>query len=109
MLLDERAYQREPEARAGLGEHGIATDLLERPAEARQLVRGNADPGVAHAQARALAVVAQRHHDLPARRRELDRVREQIEQDLLERAAVGDERDRDDRPLDAQIEPAILE
>ena len=73
-----------PGARARRGR-----DLPERLERGREVVLAHADAGVAHPQ-HHLAGVGDRGRDdhLPARDRELDRVREQIEHDLAHRARV---------------------
>ena len=90
--LDEVARKREAEARAASASPPSVLGLIELMENPLQLVRGNADAligdGDAHRVDRDQGV-ALRHEaagdgDDAAMRRELHRVREQIEQDLFE-------------------------
>jgi hypothetical protein len=61
--------------------------------QARQLVLRHADAGVRDAQQRAFAIARQAQRDA-AFERELERVREQVEDDLLPHVAVDERRAR---------------
>src|SRR5690606_31927436 len=67
----------------------VAFDLLERAAEPGQGIRRDADAGVGDAEHYAVIGGAAPYRDLAAGWRELDRVRQKIERDLLEGATVG--------------------
>ncbi len=87
--FDQRLGNRQPEAGALVALGELALDLLERPPEPRQRVLRDADAGIGDRQHDALVGRARAHRDAAAAGRELDRVRQQIERDLLDGAAVG--------------------
>ena len=60
-----------------------------RSEDPRQLVGGNARPGVADAQDRVRRLAAQLDVDAPAGGRVLDRVVDQVRGDLFEARAIG--------------------
>ena len=76
----------------GLGE--LALDLLERLAEVLQRLLRDADAGVLDGDVDVAADDARAHRDAAAVRRELHRVGQQIDDDLLDDAAVGAQPDR---------------
>ena len=81
-----------PEPWCRLGE--LAFDLLERPPELAQRVLRDADAVVLDGDGDVVAAHAPAHRDLAAVGRELHRIGQEIEHDLLERAAIGREADR---------------
>ncbi len=89
MQLDEPARQREAEAGPFVLLRVIAADLAELLEYGRLVRRGDADAGVANGNHRLSIVEPRRYVDAAAVRRELDGVRQEIEQDLLELALVG--------------------
>ena len=78
--------------------------LLERPADTRQVLRRDAHAGVGHDNLQDFAhrMGAHRHRSAPGR--ELQRVRDQVEGDLLDRAPVGVGVQRFRRKLAAQAD-----
>ena len=80
----------------------FALDLLERLAEPFEIPLRNPDAGIRHGDVDAAAVEPRRDAHFAAARRELDAVREQIDQDLLDRALVGEDHVRLRRDGDAQ-------
>ena len=101
MHFRQRAHHRKAEARALLGDGGIAGNLLEGPAEARELAFGNAAAIVGDAQHIAVVEVLDLDGNPAALRRELDRIGQKVQQDLLHRADIRDDgqrcRSRDDK------------
>ena len=90
--LDELAREREAEARAFLLVRVVAADLAEFLEHRLLVLRRDADAGVADGDYEHLVRVAARDDvDAAAVGRELDRVGQQVEQDLLELALVGDD------------------
>src|SRR5262245_34146109 len=89
--LDEFLADRQPEARASGAAGDRIVELLKRLEQPRQVVLADPDPGVGDAQPDRVRVCddADQH---PALRGELDRVREQIQQDLLDLRAIGRQR-----------------
>ena len=71
----------------------LAFDLLERPPELAQRVPWDADAVVLDGDGDLVAAHAPAHRDLAAVRREFHRIGQEIERDLLERAAIGGEAD----------------
>src|SRR5262245_4591839 len=92
MELDQRARngKAEPAALMALGE--LVLDLLEGPAELGDIGLGNADAGVPDGNFDVAARARQMHIDAAAIAGEFDRVREQVEEYLLERTPVCLER-----------------
>src|SRR5437773_1262052 len=88
--LDELLADRKPEPGPAGAPRDRIVQLLERLEQARQVLRADADPRVRHPHAHGfrLGLHADEH---PALRREFDRVRQQIEEDLLHLGAVRDE------------------
>ena len=88
-------------ARAG------AFDAMEALEQARHLVGRHADAAVAHAQLDIIAGVAQRHLDA-AVEGELQRVRQQVEDDLLVHVVVDEDRLGDAVTGDGVLQPGAL-
>src|SRR5215467_4370483 len=89
--LDEFLADRQPEARAAGAAGDWIVELLERLEEPRQVVFADPDAGVGHTQPDGVRL----GHDTdqhPALRGELNRVRQQIEHDLLDLRAVRRQR-----------------
>ncbi len=94
MGLDERLDERQAEAgAAALHGHGVS-GLAERLQRLHQAVLGHADAGVLDAEPHAFAVRQPRreHGHAPARPGELHRVRQQVDENLLHRPLVGQDR-----------------
>ena len=92
MELHELVDEREADAAALVGARPGALDAVEALEEAWQLGRRDADAGVPHRRARSASPSARSEHpDLPFER-ELERVREQVEDDLLPHVAVDVDR-----------------
>src|SRR5690606_8465012 len=83
--LDDAA--RDGEAEAGAGAAGAAR-LPERVEEARALLLGDARPGVRDAEDDVAAVARRAHGDAAALGRELDRVVDQVGEDLEDAVVV---------------------
>src|SRR5262249_26994636 len=79
----------EPEARALVALRELALDLLEWPAEPLEGVAWNADPVVGDADDHRAADGAAAQPHASALGRELDGVGQEVEDDLLDRAAVS--------------------
>src|SRR5262245_26971513 len=92
MQLDQRARdgKAEPAALMALGE--LVLYLLEGPAELGNIGLGNADAGIPDGNFDVAARTRQMNIDAAAVAGEFDRVGEQVKEHLLERAAVGLER-----------------
>ena len=88
------AADREPQAGAAVGAAGGAVGLLEGLEDDRQLVLGDADAGVDHAEGDHVLGGALDAERDPALGGELERVGEQVAQDLLQALLVGDDRPR---------------
>ncbi len=91
MQRDERLGQSEAEpgsrreARIGI------VGALEGSADAGEDLARHAEPGVEHGDAQAIGDGPDIERHAAAARGEFERVRQQVEQDLLDRAAIGDE------------------
>ena len=90
MELDEAPGQRQAEAGAFRLAQVVAAGLAEFLEHQRLLVLGDADAGVDDGDLDRVLEPARAQRDAPARGGELDRVREQVDDDLLELADVGD-------------------
>src|ERR1019366_8137181 len=99
----EVARDREPEPGAAEAPVRGAVGLAEGLEDRLVLLRRDPDPGVAHGELDAVADAANRERDL-AGLGELEGVREQVLQDLLEPLPIGLDRGRR-RGLDAGGEP----
>ena len=89
MQLDERTGNSEPEPAPLMALGELVLDLLERAAELRHLGLRDADAGVLDGELDDVLGPRQMHIDVPPSRREFDRVGQQVEEHLLQRAAVG--------------------
>src|SRR5437016_1410974 len=88
--LDQAAADRQAEAGAAVLARERVLDLVEGLADPRQLVRRDADAAVRYGDGEAAALLEPRvERDGAALGRELDRVGQEIEQDLLDRARIG--------------------
>ncbi|GAA3855134.1 hypothetical protein GCM10022626_28620 [[Pseudomonas] carboxydohydrogena] len=100
MQLDQRFGDREAEAGAVIALGQLAFDLLEGAAEAGEGFLRNADAGVGDRHHHSVADHAATHHDASAIGRELHRIRQEIDEDLFHRPAVGDDRN-------GAVDPAV--
>ena len=103
-------HQRQADARALVGARARALDAVEALEQARQLVLRDADAGVRDRQLDAVAARRAASRAIAAVERELERVRQQVEDDLLPHVAVDEDRlaqRRARRP--AKLEPAALD
>ncbi|BEV47002.1 hypothetical protein CRBSH125_31850 [Afipia carboxidovorans] len=105
MQMRERFCNRKAEAGAVIAFGELAFDLLERAAEAGECFLRNADAAVGNRHDHLAAAGAAAHQNASAIRRELHRVRQQVDHDLLHRAAIRDDRDR---AVDPRIEREAL-
>ena len=88
---DEPAHDRQPKTRAFIATVIGGAGLEKRIAEIGQIVWRDADAGIGDAHDDIIAVGTQLDGDAPATRREFDRVREQVEQNLLIGPLVADD------------------
>ena len=93
MQFHEGLRDREAQPRAALGLGELVLDLLKGPAQLLDVARGDADAGIADRDGHHGALDACRDGDLAALRRELDGIREQVDEHLLEGAPVGPQRE----------------
>ena len=94
VLLDNAARDCQAEPRATLLARIGGVDLLEAAEDRLELGARDAVTAIAHADHRLIALAAGAHIDRRARRRELDRVAEQVGQGLLQSIRVGAQQDR---------------
>src|SRR6185436_16410811 len=87
--LDEVPRQREPDAEPAELARRAGVRLPEALEDVRQVLGGDADAAVLHADHDRPVVAPRAQRDSAARRRELDRVRQQVPQDLLQPIAIG--------------------
>ena len=100
--LDQLLHQRQADAGALVGAAARALDAVEALEDVRQLLGGNAGAGVAHRQLDAHCPVLPHGDGDLALERELERVREQVEDDLLPHVAVDVDRLGERRAVDDQ-------
>jgi len=105
--LGELADQREADAGALVAARPGAADPVETVEQQRLLLRGDADAGVAHRED-GVAVRGEDPHDDPPGGGELDRVGEQVENDLFPHLAVDVDRLGQPRRVDPQLESGPL-
>ena len=105
MQVGQRPRNRKPKSRAVIGLGQLAFDLFEWPAQPPQRLGRDPDPGVGNQQHDGILDPPAADDDLAAVRREFDGVGEQIDDDLLGRAAIGHDRDR---AIDLCIEIEVL-
>jgi len=86
--LRQRLSEREAQPGARIVASQFLLDLLERARKARQVLRRDAAAGIDDTQRQRVRRAARMHHDR-ARVGELDRVGQEIEQNLFHRAMVG--------------------
>ncbi len=106
----ERAHDAEPEAHPALGAIERALRLSEGLEDAAEGVRVDAHARVGDAQD-GLAVIGARldaDRDPPARGRVLERVREQVVDDLLEAHAIAEHEDGSARGFEEELEAAFV-
>ncbi len=94
MQFGQRLGDRQAQTRAAMDLGELAFHLLERLAEILQRLLRDADAGVLDRDVDVAADDARPHRDAPAVGRELHRIGQQIDDDLLDRAAVGAQADR---------------
>ena len=87
----QRLDERKPQPRAFLRAHMGAFGLFERLAQPLQIVLGDADAAVGDRDGDAHVAALDAQIDPAAARRELDGVGEQVDEDLLNRALVGED------------------
>ena len=87
MQPDELLHEREPDASAFVRSRAGAADAMKPLENMRQLCSGDSGAGVRDRQRHPLAVAAQPHGNLPFER-EFQRVRQQVQHDLLPHLAV---------------------
>jgi hypothetical protein len=105
--LDELADEREPDAGALVRARPRGRDAVEAVEDARHLVVRDPGAGVADLEHRAIVVLAQADRDLPGER-ELQRVRDKVEDDLLPRGPVDVHR-VDRRAVHEVAQPGLLD
>src|SRR5262249_58502714 len=105
--LDERLRDRKPQARALMALGELALDWLERPAQPRERILWNADPGIRDRDADPAAGRPGANRDAAAFRRKLHRIGQQVQHDLLEQAMVGGQTDAAAEP-GGELEPFVV-
>src|SRR5262245_26020699 len=88
MRLDQLAHDREPHAETAVASIEPALALDEQIENARQELGRDADAAVLHAQHRLIAFGLDLHDDGAARRRVLQRIRQEVREHLLQPRAV---------------------
>src|SRR6267378_6096739 len=106
--LRELPYEREADAGALVRATARALDAMEALEEPRQVRRGDPRTCVAHRELCTLGVTTQRDLDL-AVERELERVREKIQHDLLPHAAIDVDRFSEVGTVDPQSETDVFD
>ena len=101
---DEFGHQRQPDPRAFVAAAGLAADAVKPLEHLGEVVGANTDSGVAHGERHMVGVVAQGDLDVPGQR-VLDRVGQQVEDDLLPHADVDRKRSRQRFDVGAQRQP----
>ena len=101
--LDQPAHEREADPEAALGVVLGARHLYERVEEGLQRLGRDADAAVAHADLELAVPLARRQLHASAVRRVLDRVREQVAEDLLQPDRIGVDHQRILRKGDRQL------
>src|SRR5207247_2379650 len=104
--LDEMAHDREAEAEAAVATRARALRLAKAIEDVRQELRTDAGARVRHDDACLARPGFEHHVDATARWRELDRVRQEVPDDLLE--AVRIDRGGHGRSRQARIEHDLL-
>src|SRR3989442_3223487 len=100
MRLNHLPYEREAEAEARSRSPSLALRLTEPVEDIRKEVRTDALPVISDVDS-YLRVIFRTPNGAPsAPIAELDRIRQQVPEDLLEPAAVGDDRHRGDHRID---------
>ena len=94
MQLDQPAHQRKSHAEPAGAAVERALALHEQIEDARQQRARNADAGVAHVEQRLVAIAPDADLDMPAGRRVLERVGQQIADDLVDARGIGVDPDR---------------
>ena len=100
-------HEREADARPLVGAPARPLDAEEALEAVRELVRGDAAPGVAHVEPRVVPVVAPRDDDL-ALQGELERVGDEVEHDLLPHVRVDVRRLAEGVALHPQREAGLV-
>jgi hypothetical protein len=101
-------HQRQPDSRALVRAATGAGHAMEPFEKLRHLVRRNAGAGVAHGELDVRANGAQADLDL-AFESEFERIRDEIENDLLPHLAVNKGRLRQRRTVDGEVQPGLLD
>src|SRR5262249_61420544 len=89
--LDQVAHNRQSQSQTALLSRGRALGLTETVKDVREKIRTDALTGVAHGDFDLRLALSQLHLHAPASRCELDRVREQVPDDLLQALRVGED------------------
>ena len=90
MQADEATYHGEAEAVALFRARAARRGATEAIADLARFDSGCADPGLAHGECNALAFALRLDGDEFAARRELDRAREQVKENLLAGLPIGE-------------------
>ena len=101
-------HQRQADARAFVRARPRALDAMEALEELRQLLGGDAGARVPHRQLHVVAGVRSATAMLPVER-ELQRVRQQVEDDLLPHVPVDVDRLGQRRAVDLELQPGALD
>ena len=103
MQLREAPHQRKPDAQAALRAVERPRALYERLEDARRELGRHADPRIGDTEQRLVAFASDRHGDGAAFGRELERVAEQVADDLLDARRIGVHPRRRERLHDAPL------
>ena len=106
--LHQLLHEGEPDAGTFDGPRAPALDAEEPIVKVRDVLGGDSDAGVLDAQDDGAVGGVQRHGDRPLEG-ELDRVRDQVEDDLLPHAAIDEDRLAERRTVDQEGEPGALD
>ena len=109
MQLDQIRDQREPDARALIGAAPDALDAMKAFEDALQLVLGNAHARVAHRQLDASVSERAQADPNAALERELEGVRQQIEQDALPHLRIDEGAFGDRLAFDREHQPGAFD
>ena len=106
--LHQLLHEGEPDAGTFDGPRAPALDAEEAIVKVRDVLGGDSDAGVLDAHDDGAVGGVQRHGDRPLEG-ELDRVRDQVEDDLLPHAAIDEDRLAERRTVDQEGEPGALD
>jgi hypothetical protein len=101
LLKDQLLNQRQPDSRSLIGAAVLAFNAVKPLENARQLSLRNSNTGIADGQRDVRRIAAHRHFDPPLQS-ELERIGEEIEDDLLPHLSIDIDRLGDRRAVDVE-------